>query len=79
MELHTHTQNYILAMATSDPSTPLGTLSEEEVVTWSEEQLLQACVHHNLMLPAPLSTRAALCIFFLHHLCVACAACIGIA
>ena len=55
-------------MATSGPSTPLGALSEEEVVTWPDEQLLQACAHYNLVLPAPLPEGVTLRAFFLHHL-----------
>ena len=66
-------------MVTSSPSTPLSTLSEEEVVTWSEEQLLQACVHYNFVVPAPLPTGVALRVFFLHHLRAARAACVGTA
>ena len=66
-------------MATSDPSTPLGALSEEEMVTWSEQQLFQACVHYNLVLPLPLPKGLALREFFLCHLYAARAACIGTA
>ena len=64
-------------MATSDPSTPLGALSEEEVVTWSARQLFQACVDYNLVLPLPLPEGGALLEFFLRHLRAARAACVG--
>ena len=52
-------------MATSGPSTHLSALNEEEVVTWSEPQLVQSCVHYNLVLLAPLPDDVALCAFFL--------------
>ena len=66
-------------MATSDPSTPLGALSEEEVVTWSGQQLFQACLQYNLVLPLPPPEGGALLAFFLRHLRAARAACVGTA
>lgn len=66
-------------MATSCPSTPLGALSEEEVVIWSEQQPLQACVYYNLVLLAPLANGVVLHAFFPHHLCTVRAACISTA
>ena len=66
-------------MATSDPSTPLGALNEEEVVTWSAEQLFQACAHYNLVIPHPLPEDGGLREFFLRQLHAARAACVGTA
>ena len=66
-------------MATSDPSTPLGALSEEEVVSWSGQQLFQACIDYDLVLPLPRPEGGALLEFFLRHLRAARAACVGTA
>ena len=61
------------------PTTPLGALSEEEVVAWTQQRLRQACLDYNLVPPAPLCDGEALQQFFLGYVWTVRAACTGTA